>query len=227
MDEAECHTLASLAAVQLLDSCWTLPVEYIPTEWAGSPPPPPCHASGGEAVPVMMTTLTMHVKYGKSTNTSDNASWRPACPPRVSEPWASVWRTGYDGPWSSTSGRSGATNSLEKVPEPARSISSVNNGSSNSATERLRKLRLRAKKRYRRALNVSEASDADSDLLPGRAAVELDRLDEMEDESTRDEDQPPIPHTTCPKSAPAILLSQNKSLPGPSIEVRDTPQAAE
>jgi hypothetical protein len=223
VDEVESQTLAGLAAVQLLESCWTLPVEYIPTEWAGSPPPPSGYTSGGEPVPIMMTTLTMHVKYGRSTNMSDNTSWRPAAGPRrVSEPWRSVWRSGYDGPWSSTSDRSGARNSLEKAPEPTRSRSSVDNGSSNSATERLRKLRLRAKGRYRRALNVSEASDADSALLPGRAAVELDRLDEMEDESVVDQDRPPIPYTTCPKSAPAILLSQtqNKSFPEPFVEVR-------
>lgn len=222
MDEVESQTLASLAAVQMLDSCWTLPVEYIPTEWAGSPPIPKGYTSGGEPVPVMMTTLTMHVKYGRSTNMPDNNPWRPAAGPRrVSEPWRSIWRSGYDGPWSSTSDRSGARNSLEKPLEPSRSRSSVDNGSSTSATERLRRLRHRAKGRYRRALNVSEASHDDSALLPGRAAVELDRLDEMEDESMADEDRPPIPYTTCPKSAPAILSSQKESFPEPFTEVRD------
>lgn len=206
----------------MLDSCWTLPVEYIPTEWAGSPPPPIGYTAGGEPVPVMISTLAMHVKYGRSTNMSDNTSWRPAPGPRrVPEPWRSVWRSGYDGPWSSTSDRSVARNSLEKAPEPTRSRSSVDIGSPNFATERLRKLRLRARGRYRRALNVSEASQADSVLLPSRQAVELDRLDEVEDESPDAEDRPPIPYTTCPKSAPAILLSQDKSLPEPFLEVRE------
>lgn len=220
MDEVESHTLASLAAVQLLDSCWTLPVEHIPTEWTGPPPPPPGYTSGGEPVPIMMTTLTMHVKYGRSTNRSDNASWRRACPRHMSEPWKSVWRSGYDGPWSSTSDRTGARNSLEQAPEPSGSRFSVNNGSSNSATGHLRRSKLRAKGRYRRTLNVSEASDADSVLLPNKAAVELDRLDEIEDEDETYEVRPPIPYTTCPKSAPAMLLSQDKSLPGTSIQVR-------
>lgn len=174
-------------------------------------------------MPVMISTLAMHVKYGRSTNMSDNTSWRIAPGPRrVPEPWRSVWRSGYDGPWSSTSDRSGARNSLEKAPEPTRSRSSVDTGSPNFATERLRKLRLRARGRYRRALNVSEASQADSALLPSRQAVELDRLDEVEDERPDAEDRPPIPYTTCPKSAPAILLSQDKSFPEPFLEVRET-----
>jgi hypothetical protein len=79
---------------------------------------------------------------------------------------------------------------------------------------------MKAQGRYRRALNVSDASEAGSLELTGRPAVELDRLDEIEDENMSGDDRPPIPHTTCPKSAPAILLSQNKSFPGPTIEVR-------
>ncbi|KAB5518722.1 hypothetical protein GE09DRAFT_510584 [Coniochaeta sp. 2T2.1] len=166
----------------------------------------------------MISTLTMHVQYGRSTNVSDNASWRPtASSRRTSEPWRSVWRTGYDGPWSTTSDLSGARNSLEKPPELTRSRSSVDNGSSNSATGRLRRLKQRTKGRYRRVLNVSEVSQQDSPLPPGRMAVELDRLDEMEDESAADGDRPRIPYTTCPKSAPAVLLS-----PYRSISQRDT-----
>jgi hypothetical protein len=205
----------------MLDSCWTLPVECIPTEWAGSPPPPKGYTCGGEPVPIMISTLSMHARYGRSTNMSHNNPWRPAADSRRgTEPWASVWRSGYDGPWSSTSDRTGARNSLERGPEPTRS-SSVDYGSSTSATERLRRLRLRARTRYRRALNVSEISQPDSaTLLPGRAAVELDRLDEIEDENEDNGDRPPIPFTTCPKSAPAILLPQSPSMSHPPIEVR-------
>ena len=221
MEEAESQTLASLAAVQLLDSCQTIPIEYIPSEWAGSPPLPSGYTVSGEPLPVMISTLTMHLKYGRSSNASDNASWRPtASSRRISEPWRSVWRTGYDGPWSTTSDLSGARNSLEKASEFTRSRSFVDNGSSNSATERLRRLIQRAKGRYRRVMNVSEVSQHDSPLPPDSTAVELDRLDEMEGESAADEDLRPIPYTTCPKSAPAVLLSPYRSISEKDIQLR-------
>lgn len=89
----------------------------------------------------------------------------------------------------------------------------------NAATEKLRRIGRRAKGRYRRALNVSEATQPDSALLPeaeyaGRRASELPRLDELEEEMAG-EDRPLIPWQTCPKSAPAILAQ-----PRPLTELR-------
>lgn len=219
---AKGNNLASLAAVQLLDSCLTLPVEYIPTEYAG--PPPPCNGftPNGEPIPIMISTLSMHVRYGRSSSMIDNDAWAAGNPtgacPQTPEQWKSIWRTGYDGPWSSGSG-SGTKHSLEKSGDRSSPLPGLDMEIINAATEKLRRIGRRAKGRYRRALNVSEATQPDSALLPeaeyaGRRASELPRLDELEEEMAG-EDRPLIPWQTCPKSAPAILAQ-----PRPLTELR-------
>jgi hypothetical protein len=220
------NNLASLAAVQLLDSCLTLPVEYIPTEYVG--PPPPCNGftPDGEPIPIMISTLSMHVRYGRTSSMMDNNTWGAGGPigtyPQIPDQWKSIWRSGYDGPWSSGSG-SGTKHSLEKSGDHSLPLPGLDMEIINAATDKLRKFGRRARGRYRRALNVSEATQLDSALPPeaeyaGRRASELPRLDELE-EDMADEDRPLIPWKTCPKSAPAILAQ-----PRPWSELRPEDQ---
>jgi hypothetical protein len=217
---AKGNNLASLAAVQLLDSCLTLPVECIPTEYVG--PPPPCNGFTPDGEPIMISTLSMHVRYGRTASAIDNNAWGAGNPmdayPQIPDQWKSIWRSGYDGPWSSSSG-SGTKHSLEKSGDHSLSLPGLDMEIINAATDKLRRIGRRARGRYRRALNVSEATQLDSALPPeeecaGRRASELPRLDELE-EGMADEDRPLIPWKTCPKSAPAILAQ-----PGPGSELR-------
>lgn len=160
----------------------------------------------------MISTLTMHVRYGRSSSVIENNNWgtNPAAEAQIPQQWRSIWRTGYDGPWSSGSG----SGTKDKSGDHSTSIGAVDENIFGATTDKLRNIGRRAKGRYRRALNVSEVTQPDPTLPqepPGRRASELARLEEIDEEQVDGEDRPPIPFKTCPKSAPAILAQQELS----------------
>jgi hypothetical protein len=173
--------LATLAAIQLLDSCLTIPAEHITSDYGDAS----SHlALGVRPLPYMISTLSMHSM--QLTYPSNAASRESRTSNYMRRSWHSIWRNGYDGPWSSASDPLEAKDIPEERSQQSTTrVSDTDTGPSTltrgRSKYRLRYLKSRSKRRCRHTLRGFDSCPPELITERDTHGDELYSLSDVED----------------------------------------------
>lgn len=169
-ERAPDECLASLAAIQLLSSCYTLPVEYFASHYRRDT----SHQElASHRAPDLISSLAMHCNHC-SFPTGD---CRDVSNPELSQLHRSMttpWRSAFDGPGGS--GSETATEDSKVPPTPASTFDDPEDSPGTTQnTERQPRSWFSSKRRRTRLLHVTETSQSEDqeEDVAGRPAMDI------------------------------------------------------